>query len=293
VTLLAPLKHLTSLKLSRLSILVGTISSLEQFRPKVSVSTIEPVESVPSPPTPNEILQQIGENLRQSRQQQQLSIEDIAARTRIQPRSIQAIEEGHIEMLPEPVYVKGMVKRYADSIGLDGMAISQQVINWDAAAATFEPTTKLQATTFHTPIQIKPFYVYLGYAIGIVGVSAIASSLLNTTFKPQSQPSPIVVAPAATGIAIAPVVAPQQSQLPDIPVEVVVKSPTWAQIGIDGKTVFTGNINIGTKFNWTAQKQVTINTNNAGGLVISHDSQPPKPLGDIGQKQSVTIKVGK
>jgi cytoskeletal protein RodZ len=292
VTLLAPLKHLTALKLSKLSILVGAFSALEQFRPKIPVAT-EPVESAPLPPTPSEILEQIGENLRQTRQQRQLSIDDISARTRIQPRSIQAIEEGHIEMLPEPVYVKGMVKRYGDSIGLDGMAISQQVPNWDAADATFEPTTKLQTTTLHTPTQIKPFYVYLGYTIAIVGVSAVASNLLNTAFKPQSQPSPVVAAAPATGIAPAPAAAPQRSQLPDIPVEIVVKSPTWAQIGIDGKTVFTGNINIGTKFNWTAQKQVTINTNNAGGLVISHDSQPPKPLGEIGQKQSVTIKVGK
>ncbi len=274
---------------------VGTVSALEQFRPKPPVVSSEPVEFVPAPPTPSEILQQVGENLRQVRQQRQLSIEDIATRTRIQPRLVQAIEEGHIEMLPEPVYVKGMVKRYADSIGLDGMATSQQVPNWDAAAATFEPTTKLQTTSFqHTPTQVKPFYVYLGYTLAIVGVSAVASNLLNTAFTPQSQTSPVITtAPQPTQDAVAPVAAPQRSQLPDIPVEIVVKSPTWAQIGIDGKTVFMGNLNIGTKFNWTAQKQVTVNTNNAGGLAIAHDSQPPQPLGQLGQKQSVTIKVGK
>lgn len=295
MTLLAPLKHLTALKLSKLPIFVGAVSALEQFRPKSPVAD-EPVESIPAPPTPSEILQKIGENLRQIRQQQQLSIEDIAARTRIQPRLVQAIEEGHIEMLPEPVYVKGMVKRYGESIGLDGMAISQQVPNWAAAAATFDPATKLQATTFSTPTQVKPVYVYLGYTIAILGVSVVASNFINTAFKPQSQSNPMaVVTPqTAAGIAVAPTVAtPQPSQLPDIPVEIVVKSPTWVQIGIDGKTVFTGNLNIGTKFNWTAQKQVTINTNNAGGLVIAHDSLPPQPLGKLGEKQSVTIKVGK
>jgi Helix-turn-helix domain len=96
---------------------VGTVSALEQFRPKQPVVSSEPVEFVPVPPTPSEILQQVGENLRKTRQQRQLSIADIATRTRIQPRLVQAIEEGHIEMLPEPVYVKGMVKRYADQTG--------------------------------------------------------------------------------------------------------------------------------------------------------------------------------
>ena len=294
MTLLAPLKHLTALKLSKLSLLIGSVSALEQFRPKPPVA-IEPVEFVPALPTSSEILQELGESLRQHRQHRQLSIGDIASRTRIQPRLVQAIEEGHIEMLPEPVYVKGMVKRYADSLGLDGTTISQQVPNWDAAAATFEPTTKLQTTTFHTPTQVKPLYVYLGYTVAIIGVSAVASNLLNTAFSSQSQPTPVVAAkpqPAAVS-ATAPVAAPQPSKLPDIPVEIVVKSPTWAQIGIDGKTVFTGNLNIGTKFNWTAQKQVTINTNNAGGLFIAHDAQPSQSLGKVGEKQSVTVKVGK
>lgn len=45
------------------------------------------------------------------------------------------------------------------------------------------------------------------------------------------------------------------------------------------------------QLSWIAQKQVTINTNNAGGLLISRDSQLLQPLGKIGQKQSVTIKV--
>jgi cytoskeletal protein RodZ len=294
VTLLAPLKHLTALKLSKLSLFVGSVSALEQFRPKPPVAA-EPVEFVPAPPTPGEILQGLGESLRQNRQNRQLSIGDIASRTRIQPRLVQAIEEGHIEMLPEPVYVKGMVKRYADSLGLDGMAISQQVPNWDAAAAKFEPTTKIQTTTFHTPTQVKPLYVYLGYTVAILGVSAVASNLLNTAFNSQSQPTPVVATKPQSALppAVTPEAAPQHSQLPDIPVEIVVKSPTWAQIGIDGKTVFTGNLNVGTKFNWTARKQVTINTNNAGGLVIAHDAKPPQALGKVGEKQSVTVKVGK
>ena len=76
-------------------------------------------------------------------------------------------------------------------------------------------------------------------------------------------------------------------------VGIVVKQPTWAQIGIDGTTKFTGSLKVDTQFNWTAKKQVTISTNNAGGLLFARDLQPPQPLGKIGQKQAVTIKVSK
>jgi cytoskeletal protein RodZ len=291
VTLLAPLK-LTALKFSKLSIFAAA-SPLEYFRPKTPVAIEnDPLEIVP--PTPSEILEQIGGNLRQLREQHQLSIEDISARTMIQPRLVKAIEEGHIEVLPEPVYVKGMVKRYGDSLGLDGTTISQQVSNWEPKSATFEPTTKLQATAFHAPIQIAPLHLYFGYAVAIVGITAVTSGLLNHAIRPPSAPMEIATKPHQKAIpAVVKPAAPQPSQLRDIPVNISVKSPTWAQIGIDGTTKFTGNLKAGTKFNWVAKKQVTINTNNAGGLVISHDLQPPKPLGKIGQKQSVTIKVGK
>ena len=294
MTLLAPLKHLTALKFPKLSMFTGSASPLEYFRPKTPVaSEPDPLQIVP--PTPSEILEQIGGKLRQLREQHQLSIDDIAARTMIQPRLVQAIEEGHIEMLPEPVYVKGMVKRYGDSLGLDGTTISQQVPNWEPKTATFEPTTRLQATTFHAPIQIDPLHLYLGYAVAILGTTAVTSGLLNHAIRPPSAPMEIATKPHQTAIpaVVKPAMAHQPSQLRDIPVNISVKSPTWAQIGIDGTTKFTGNLKAGTKLNWVAKKQVTINTNNAGGLVISHDLQPPKPLGKIGQKQSITVKVGK
>lgn len=291
MTLLAPLKHLTALKFPKLSMFTGSASPLEYFRPKTPVA-IEPDPLQIVPPTSSEILEQIGGKLRQLREQHQLSIDDISARTMIQPRLLQAIEEGHIEMLPEPVYVKGMVKRYGDSLGLDGMTLSQQVPNWEPKTATFEPTTRLQTTTFRRSIQIEPLYLYLGYAVALLGITAVTSGLLNNAIRPPSAPMGIATKPPQTKIAVVkPVIAP--SQLPDIPVNIIVKSPTWAQIGIDGTTKFTGNLKAGTKLNWVVKKQVTINTSNAGGLVISHNLQPPKPLGKIGQKQSVTIKVGK
>ncbi|WP_310484680.1 RodZ domain-containing protein [Chamaesiphon sp. VAR_48_metabat_403] len=290
MTLLAPLKHLTTLKFPKLSIFAVAVSAIEQLQsqtPVVSEPPAIPADVVPLPPTPNEILEQIGGKLRQIRQQQQLSIEDISARTQIQPRLVRAIEEGHIEMLPEPVYVKGMVKRYGNSLGLDGVSISQQVLTWEPEVAAFDPTTKLQTTTFHPQIRVNPIYFYLGYTLAILVLSVATSNFFNNALAPKVT-TPAIVAPKPRAATVKPA-----AQLPDIPVGITVKSPTWAQIGIDGTTKFTGNLNAGMQLKWLAKKQITINTNNAGGLVISQNSQPPKPLGKFGQKQSITIKVGK
>ena len=289
MTLLTPLKHITAFKLFKLPIFAGAASLRSRVERRQSKTPmLAPSDPDSLPLTPTEIFEQIGGTLRQWRDYYQLSIDDVASRTQIQPRLIQAIEEGHIEMLPELIYVKGMVKRYADSLGLDGAEISHHVPSWEPVAERF---TAIPPSTirFNTTPQIKPFHVYLGYTLAIFGVGAGASHLLNNAIRPQTT---LVNASVAQPLQAA-VVIPIAIQLPDVPIGIAVKANTWAQIGIDGTTKFTGNLKAGEQFNWTAKKQVTINTNNAGGLLFSRDGKPLQPLGEIGQKQSVTIKVMK
>ena len=263
-------------------------------------------DPVPLTPTPSDILERIGSELRQLREQRNMSIDDISAQTQIQPRLVQAIEEGHLEMLPESVYVKGMVKRYGNTVGIDGVAMSQQVPTWDRQAIDFtQPTVRQNNTAFSTPQngfstpqsgfskpQVRPLHVYLGYTLAIIAAGAGVSQLLNSTLRPKPPivsstnqlPKSAVVVPAKLA-AVAP--------LPNVNIAIVVKSPAWAQIGIDGTTRFTGNLKVGTQLNLVATKQVTINTDNAGGLLFSQEKQQPQPIGKLGQKQHLTIKVGK
>lgn len=286
VTPQTPLKQITTFKLSKSPIFVAAASFLEHRQPKTPVQ----IESKPEPlsPDPRQILEQIGTKLRELREDHHRSIDDMSAQTQIQPRLIQAIEEGHLEMLPEPVYVKGMIKRYATSLGLDGTALSQQVPTWEKDVASFEHVTKLQATSFNYPARVKPLHAYLAYTLIIVGIGAATSHAINNVIKPQYSPvDKNIIQPPQV------IVTPRAIELPDVRVGIVVTQPTWAQIGIDGTTKFTGSLKVGTQFNWTAKKQVTISTNNAGGLLFARDLQQPQPLGKIGQKQSVTIKVSK
>ena len=287
MTLLTPLKHITAFKLSKLPIFAGVASLRSRVELRQSKAPmIAPSDPDAVPLTPTEIFEQIGSTLRQWREYYQLSIDDVASRTQLQPRLIQAIEAGQIELLPELVYVKGMVKRYADNLGLDGNEISHHVPSWEPVATKF---TVIPRSTigFNTTPQIKPVHVYLGYTLAIFGVGAGASHLLNNAIRPQTTRANTSVAqPLRTAV-----VAPVAIQLPDVPIGIAVKAPTWAQIGIDGTTKFTGSLKVGTQFNWTAKKQVTISTNNAGGLMFSRDGQSLQPLGKIGQKQTVTIKV--
>lgn len=71
-------------------------------------------------------LAQIGAFLRDNREKQAKSLEDIAIRTYIRPQLLNGIETGNPDTLPEPIFVQGFIRRYAEALGLNGVDLSQQ-----------------------------------------------------------------------------------------------------------------------------------------------------------------------
>jgi cytoskeleton protein RodZ len=60
-----------------------------------------------------------GENLRQARTARNITLQEIAATTKISSRALQALEDEHFEQLPGGIFNKGFVRAYARCIGLD------------------------------------------------------------------------------------------------------------------------------------------------------------------------------
>lgn len=71
-----------------------------------------------------EKLREIGTYLRRLRKEQSISLEEVAANTYIRASLLKALEEAKEESLPEPVYIQGFIRRYADFLELDGNALA-------------------------------------------------------------------------------------------------------------------------------------------------------------------------
>lgn len=89
----------------------------------------------------------VGDRLRAAREEQDLSLEEIAKTTRVPLRSLENIENGDYDALPAPTYATGFVKAYARALGLNEAEIAQQFrdeIQFRTASETtrdyFEPT---------------------------------------------------------------------------------------------------------------------------------------------------------
>ena len=69
----------------------------------------------------------VGERLKAAREEKGLSLEDIAAQTRIPRRHLESLEEGDWDKLPAPTYTTGFAKSYASAVGLDRTEIGDQL----------------------------------------------------------------------------------------------------------------------------------------------------------------------
>jgi cytoskeletal protein RodZ len=71
-------------------------------------------------------LEHIGQKLKSARDGLGLSLSQIHERTKIPFNHLQSIDNGNDEDLPEPVYVSGFIKRYAECVGLNGQQLVEE-----------------------------------------------------------------------------------------------------------------------------------------------------------------------
>ncbi len=128
------------------------------FRGRIPTSVrLEEVQS--------EQLVEVAAYLRQCRELRGLSLDEMASKTLIQRRTLQALEDADVSRLPEPVYVRGFIRRYASALGLKGDDVAE--------AYPIELGVRRSASSGFpglTGLQLRPMHLYLLY-LGVIGVA--------------------------------------------------------------------------------------------------------------------------
>lgn len=71
-------------------------------------------------------MSELGQALKEAREQKGLSLDDLQERTKIQKRYLKAIEDGDFKQLPGDFYIRAFIKSYAETVGLDFSTLIQQ-----------------------------------------------------------------------------------------------------------------------------------------------------------------------
>jgi cytoskeleton protein RodZ len=245
-----------------------------------------------------EQLKQIGESLGSERQQQGVSLEEVAVKTYIPLRLLQALEEGHIDRLPEPVFIQGFIRRYADVLGLNGTELSKTFVTEPAPVMSMLPELEtiaapLPAQKIRTALSSErsddhAYPAYLpklalgGAAVLLLGFGAV--SLLN---QPKATPPTGTATPNAARSS-SPEPTPSPAAQP-IQIEVEAVEEAWVWVEADGKGVFEQTLKPGEKKTWTAQKSIKLGSGNAGGVRFSYNKGEPKLLGALGATTEIKL----
>ncbi|MEH1922456.1 helix-turn-helix domain-containing protein [Nostoc sp.] len=243
-----------------------------------------------------EKLAELGAQLWALRQEQGLSLEQVVVLTRIPRRLLQAIEEGNLNDLPEPVYIQGLIRQFAEALGLNGVEFS----------GTFPISSakvNSQGIGNTSPLaQLRPIHLYFLYILLIVcsvnGLSQLLNNAVLQASNSQNQPYPkqkSVVKPELAQLKESMEVQPVSDNLSGVQKEQVVqigvtlKASSWIRVVADGKTEFEGILPEGTHRIWKAQEQLTVKTDNAGGVLMSVNQEKAKEMGEPGKEEEVRI----
>jgi cytoskeleton protein RodZ len=187
----------------------------------------------------------VGEQLRKAREEKKLSLEDVAAQTRIPQRHLASIETGNWDNLPAPTYTIGFAKSYAGEVGLDRVEIGNQLREEmggqrfaSSSADVFEPAD---------PRRTMPKGLVLGAILALIVLIGVMTWLnkrsLDQGNAPQEQVAPQAAVPAGPKAAApAAAVAAASAQGP---VVLTAIAPAWIQVTDQGKTLFEGMLQPG------------------------------------------------
>jgi cytoskeleton protein RodZ len=96
-----------------------------------------------------------GGALRQAREEQGLSVQDVASKLRLSPKQIEAIEADHFAKLPEPTIVRGFIRNYAKLLKINSEplldAYTVIVPSNTQHQLTVKPSTNMQVTSGDKP----------------------------------------------------------------------------------------------------------------------------------------------
>jgi cytoskeletal protein RodZ len=187
----------------------------------------------------------VGERLRAAREEKGLSLEDLAAQTRIPQRHLASIETGDWENLPAPTYTIGFAKNYAAAVGLDRFEIGNQLREEmggqrfaSNAADVFEPAD---------PRRTMPKSLVLGAIAAVLVLIALMTWINNRSLQPsgqsEQQSAPTTTPQLAPKPQPAPATGPAQG-----PVVLAATAPAWIQVTDQGKTLFEGELQSGQSY---------------------------------------------
>lgn len=260
-------------------------------------------------------MQSVGTRLREAREKKGFSLDEINARTRINPKNLIAIECDEVRNISSPFFYRSFVRQYAEQVDLDFQVLAPAV---EMLAGNMRQPD-LPGQGGHQPLRVAPMQirakrdfswvapaaVFVGFIVLISGVyaawkyygplvhhatlisSAAARSVvpLKTATPEAAVPAPNVPEQAEPAKqVVAEVKAPENIHL-----ELAATERTWLTVSADGKPAYTGILEPAETKVLDGQESAKLRTGNAGGVNIMFNGKDIGAIGPRGTTRTVVF----
>lgn len=224
--------------------------------------------------------ERVGDRLRSARVKGGLDLSDVATKTRVPLRHLQAIEMGDYGALPSTTYAVGFVKSFARTVGLDEMALASDLraelgqpkrdAAYDAAGFEDADPARIPSRLLAWTAAILAVLIVVGYGIWR---NKMAADPAPANIEALS--SPALGLPTDTPKAAAPAIAPTGQ------VTLTATAPVWLRIyDANNKRLFEKEMAAGEKFDVPADaNNPQIRTGRADLIAVTIGGKPVAALG--------------
>ena len=248
-----------------------------------------------------------GGKLRLARERRGISLQQIAAATKISIAALEALERNDLSRLPGGIFSRSFVRSYAVEVGLNPddtvhefleefQGAPSTVIPSPATASTEEEAFGNQQRVAGVVLKLVLVTVPLIVLIMYFAIRTRTPAPVSTVSAPQTKAVP---APAKQDEA--------PSQPPQVPVPVATAGATravapgtmvialhptgdcWVRVVADGKVVVSRVMHAGDKETQEVRDKATILVGDAGAFAYSVNDRPGKSLGPPGSVRTVTL----
>ena len=276
-------------------------------------------------PLPERSTGHIGDTLREAREARDLTVENVSDELMIRRFYLEALEQGNFKDLPERVYATGFVRSYAQFVGLDPEAASEQFKRdaYGSRVANYRVELTMPEPVIQTVMPSRTAMLSAVAAIILIAVGIFFATRGN-----MPAPASIPEAPAAADIPEAAPLPPAAEEsaftgampapsetatpAPTVVTEAVPAAETatpapveagiflealqssWLEVkDAKGTILFTNILKQGQKLPIPDQPGITVTTGNAGGLRLVVNGQPQAALGAANEvKRNMPLNTG-
>ena len=243
---------------------------------------------------------QLGDVLRESREQLGLSLDDVESSTRIKRVFLEALEAEDFDELPNSVAARGFLRNYASALNLDVdyvLGLYDEEIGYTATGHRSRAggEVRLKSISMTPPSKFSPDLL-----IGFLMLTALAGIILYYVYQQfllplettslNAPPAPFSEAalalPTPTPLPTdtpTPTVTPTPLYYTGVTVELAIMEESWVQVLVDEAKAFEGILQVGEQRHWTGDRQVAVRAGNAGGVEVIVNGESMGLMGEPGQ----------